>query len=233
MGSASVRQASIPLRPTASAPASTSEATSSWFTVPARTLSTASITSGRGDAQAAHEGALNTAFAQEAGHLLPATVDDGKLRSAGLQVRQFGRKPSCVMRFRRGVCRRALPVPSQQAFLFRKAEHQVHVLNGLSCRSFYQIIDHADDYAPARRGIIFHADVAEIGALNGMKVRKYAGIVDTNEWLVSVEFFVGIHDRFAREPVHAPEINRLENAAIDGYQLRDEAESRVLPARSS
>ena len=65
----------MPVIPTASAPARFRLATSSWFTLPAKTFNTASTTSGRGHAQPVDEPAFHAALGQEAGHLLAAAVD--------------------------------------------------------------------------------------------------------------------------------------------------------------
>ena len=51
-----------------------------------------------------------------------------------------------------------------------ESENEVHILDRLSGGALHEVVDRADHHGAPRRGIELHADVAEVGALDGAQV---------------------------------------------------------------
>ena len=117
---------------------------------------------------------------------------------------------------------------------FRISQCQVHVLDRLASGAFAQVIDDGyNDGTPGCR-IILPADVAEVGMRDCMEIGNLPGCIYPDER------FGRVTPAIYREQILAggdffgsPEVNRFQNAAVDGDQLRGEAELLFLQARRS
>ena len=62
--------------------------------------------------------------------------------------------------------------PHKSPAVSGRPSSQIEILNGLPCRTFHQIVDGADHHAASARRVRNHADVTEVGARDGMQVRR-------------------------------------------------------------
>ncbi len=182
----------------------------------------------RGDAQPAHERALHAALFEETRHLLAAAMHDGHSNAVGMKCCDLARK----ILTGRGVIQQAAAYFDQsfhevlqKSGCFFDAEREIEILNRLPRRAFDQIINRADDEAASGCGIRNNADVAEVRVVDGMEIGHASGFVEPDEGLVRVVLLKDIRDDFSRSHgLRETEVDGFENAALNGNELRGEAE---------
>ena len=79
-------------------------------------------------------------------------------------------------------------------------------------------------------GIERDADIAEIGVRDGVQIGHVAGVVEADEGLGGVVLVVDGEQFIGAGDAGGAEVDGLENAAIDGDELRGEAEFALLEA---
>src|ERR1019366_1725167 len=229
--SAMATAASMPVRPTARAPALPMAATSCVFTEPASTFSTASMVS----SLVTRRPRTNVLFTPRSSRkrviCLPppcttvTCTPDAATEAiwAAMSAREAGsssKLPPTLIRAR------TLPQPRR----FFESQREVQVLNGLAGCTFHQVVDGADHHHAARSGVGNYTDIAEVGAGHSAEVRHVTGLVETDERLMGVLVVVDGENFSGRHGFDRAEIKRFQNAAIEGQQLGGETEFRLLEA---
>ena len=77
-----------------------------------------------------------------------------------------------------------------KAFTFRKSEHQIHILNRLSCRSFNQIIDRSHHNNPICPWIDLKPDIDIITSFHPFRFRSYVFLKHTHKFFTAIIFII-------------------------------------------
>lgn len=187
---------------------------------------------GARNAQAVDEFVGDPALFQETRHLLTAAVDYDDFAVLLLQSRDLGGDGGAAGRIlEEGAAELDEDFHLQKAFGFGVAEDEVHVLQSLAGGAFDEVVDGGDDEGAAI-GSLGEADVAEVCALDGLEVGNRAGLIEADEGFVRVGFLVDAEEVFGiKIAAGGAEVDGFEDAAVDGDELRSEAELAFFKQR--
>ncbi len=98
--------------------------------------------------------------------------------------------------------------------------HHVHILDCLTGRAFEQIVEARDQDEAAGVGSELEAEIAEAGADDVLNLGQVAGGAESHQRAVAVEVAVDGGDLIARGLRLQTDVERGEDAARDGQQVR-------------
>src|SRR5580698_531697 len=111
---------------------------------------------------------------------------------------------------------RIFTLSSYQAGRFLAAQHQVHVLDGLSGGALHQIVDSADDNGAAGGGIELESDIAEVGAIHARQIGQAAGRIEPHEFFGLVMAKIDIEQFVRRLDIARAQIDGFQDSPFDG-----------------
>src|SRR5882672_491397 len=100
----------------------------------------------------------------------------------------------------------------------------VEILNGLACSAFAEIVETRNDDEAATRAVENEAEVGEIGVGDVLDFGKRTCLPDTDHRAASVGFAIERFDGFRRLRLGERDVDRGENAARNGKEMRREDE---------
>src|SRR5260221_359968 len=111
-----------------------------------------------------------------------------------------------------------------------KAEHEIHVLHGLAGGALGKVVERRADDGAAFAPVVRHPDERHVGAAHMAGLRHFAERQDMHERLPRVRLQQDRMQILGRglEPAH---VDRRENSAVHGHEMRREADDDVAPRR--